>query len=501
MRSGRPVVAATTVLLSVLACSGPGGSAPAPVTGGATAGDGTAPTAVTPPGVAPYVTASPAAGDTGAPGIGDPDFPTDGNGGYDVEHYRLKIDYNPETRHLSGVATITARALQELSRFNLDLSGLTVKRVSVDDGITTFEEVTTAEHAGDELTVTTGDPIPAGKAFTVEVAYAGEPKPVRNSSNLGTYGFIPTRDGAFVTCEPNGAKTWFPGNDHPADKALFDFEITVPAGLTALANGELDGEPVTREGRTTYVWRERHPMVTYLATMTLGRFELRQGRTAAGIKNLAAVDPRYRDSLDDLYTLSGKITDHWATVFGPYPFSSTGGVVDDFSAGYALENQTKPMYGGFDPGEDIIAHELAHQWFGNSLSITRWKDLWLNEGFATYAEWIWSEHRGDSTAEQIFRRHYSADDDAMWAYAPGRARPDDLFNNSVYIRGGMTLHALRQRVGDRVFFELLKTWAAEHKYGYVTTEGFVALAERLSGKQLDALFDAWLFQERKPATW
>ncbi|GIH77266.1 M1 family metallopeptidase [Planobispora longispora] len=490
MASGRPAVAATTVLLFALGCSGAGET-------GAPAAQSTAP-----PGIASPASPPPAAAGPGAPGIGDPDFPGDGNGGYDVEHYALKLGYTPESRHLSGVATIKAKALHELTSFNLDLSGFTIERISVSDGGDSWQRGLAFERSGDELTVAPVNPIPAGAAFTVEVVYAGEPKPVRGSSNLGTYGFIPTRDGAFVTCEPNGAKTWFPGNDHPADKALFDFEITVPAGLTALANGELDGEPVTRDGKTTYVWREKHPMVTYLATMTLGRFELREGETASGIKNLAAVDPRYRDSLDDLYTLSGKITDHWATVFGPYPFSSTGGVVDDFSAGYALENQTKPMYGGFDPDEDIIAHELAHQWFGNSLSITRWKDLWLNEGFATYSEWIWSEHQGKSTAEQIFRRHYSADDDdPIWSYPPGRAEPDDLFNNSVYTRGGMALHALRQRIGDQVFFDLLKTWTTDHKYGYVTTEEFIALAERLSGKQLDALFDVWLFRQGKPATW
>ncbi|GGK67954.1 peptidase [Planomonospora parontospora subsp. parontospora] len=489
--SHRRALAAAAVLLctttGTAACSSPGGDggSSSPATGRTVPSGATAPqpdgTGALPPGA-------------GAPGIGDPDFPSDGNGGYDVARYRLVLGYDPATRHLSGTAGIRAKATQELTRFNLDLSGFTVGRVTVDGRAAAFER------SGTELTVIPGRPLPEGADFTVEVAYAGEPKPVTGSSNLGTYGFIPTRDGAFVTCEPNGAKTWFPGNDHPADKALYEFEITVPEGITALANGELTGEPVTRGGKTTYSWREDHPMVTYLATMTLGKFTLREGRTASGIKNLAAVDPRFRGSLDKLYTLSGKITDYWATVFGPYPFSSTGGVVDDFSAGYALENQTKPMYGGFSPGEGIIAHELAHQWFGNSLSIKRWKDLWLNEGFATYAEWLWEEHQGDATAEQTFRLHYAAPaGDAIWKYAPGRARPDDLFNDSVYTRGGMTLHALRRKIGDRDFFELLKTWNREHRYGYVTTEEFTALAEKISGKDLDALFDAWLFQESKPA--
>ncbi|MFI7636609.1 M1 family metallopeptidase [Nonomuraea sp. NPDC049400] len=430
----------------------------------------------------------------GAAGIGDTDFPTDGNGGYDVSHYDLAVDYTPMTKQLQGVATIQAAATQDLSSFNLDLSGLTVSKVSVNNSTATFRR------QGEELTVTPAKPIDVKSRFSVKVVYSGQPKPIQDSANLGTFGFVATPDGAFVASEPDGSKTWFPNNDHPADKATYDITITVPAGVTALANGELVGRPTTAQGKTTFRWRERHPMASYLATATMGKFAQREGRTPAGIPEIAAVDPKFKTSLDKLFTLTGEITDYWSTVFGPYPFSSTGGIVDDFAAGYALENQTKPLYGGFAPDQSIIAHELAHQWFGNSLSIKRWKELWLNEGFATYAEWLWSEHKGGKSAEAIFNEfHARPADDPMWAYPPGRARPDDLFNLSVYNRGAMTLHALRKAVGDATFFKLLKTWTADHRHGHVTTDEFIHLAEQLSGQNLRPLFDAWLFQPRRPA--
>jgi aminopeptidase N len=431
-------------------------------------------------------------GTAGAAGIGDPDFPKDGNGGYDVRHYGLTLSYEPATRQLAGNAAIEATAGQELTSFNLDLHGLTVSRVTVDGAQAAFGR------QDDELTISPARPISKGARFTVRVDYAGVPNPVHGYSDLGTYGFIATPDGAFVTCEPNGAKTWFPSNDHPADKATYDFRLTVPKGLTAIANGELEGAPTTSGGRTTFVWREKHPMATYLATMTAGKFEVRTGTSAKGVPVYAAVDPAFHNALDQLYTESAQITDYWSTLFGPYPFSSTGGVIDAYTAGYALENQTKPIYGGFLPDSGIIAHELAHQWFGDSVSLTRWKDLWLNEGFASYAEWLWAEHQGQKTADDMFRKYYENPADPMWSYPPGAARPADLFNASVYNRGAMTLHALRKEIGDSTFFALIKKWATDHQYGNATTPEFVALAEQMSGKKLDGLFDAWLYQPRRP---
>ncbi|MEV4455315.1 M1 family metallopeptidase [Microbispora sp. NPDC049633] len=432
-------------------------------------------------------------GTMGAPGIGDPDFPSDGNGGYDVRHYDLRLSYDPSSRKLAGSATIEAKAAQDLTSFDLDLHGLTVSRVTVEGAAASFSR------SEDELVIEPARRIRNGDGFAVTVDYSGVPEPMHDSANLGRYGFIATPDGAFVTCEPNGAKTWFPSNDHPADKATYDFRITVPEGLTAIANGEMAGTPQTAAGRTTFVWREKHPMASYLATMTTGKFQVRTGTSEKGLPIYAAVADSFRGSLDTLFTQTGKITDYWSSVFGPYPFSSTGGVIDDYAAGYALENQTKPIYGGFSPEPAIIAHELAHQWFGDSLSIGRWRDLWLNEGFATYAEWLWAEHTGQYTADSAFRRYYENAADPMWAYPPGAARADDLFSAAVYNRGAMTLHALRREIGDQKFFPLIRAWTDAHRYGNVTTQEFITLAERVSGKDLKGLFDAWLFQPKRPA--
>ncbi|MBX6166346.1 MAG: M1 family metallopeptidase [Thermobispora bispora] len=441
-------------------------------------------TAVTPAGKPPTV---------GAPGIGDPDFPFDGNGGYDVRHYTLRLSYDPATRRLAGSAIVKAKAVQDLDAFNLDLRGLRVDRVTVDGTPAGFRR------EGDELVIQPAARIAKGARFTAQVDYGGEPQPIREDASLGVYGFIATTDGSFVTNEPNGAKTWFPSNDHPADKATFTFEITVPDGVTAIANGELVAERKAGGGKKTFVWRERHPMATYLATMMTGKFEVRTGTTGKGIPIYTAVDPAFRGSLGYLYEETKRLTDHWTTVFGPYPFSSTGGVIDNFTAGYALEVQTKPVYGGFVPRTGTIAHELAHQWFGNSVTIARWRDLWLNEGFATYAEWLWSEHRGEATTDQIFRQYYTQASDQIWRHPPAVARPNNLFHASVYKRGAMTLHVLRRTIGDEKFFRLIREWTGANRHGNVTTEQFIRLAEEISGKRLQELFDAWLYQPGRPA--
>jgi hypothetical protein len=644
----------------------------------------------------------------GAAGVGDPYFPLDGNGGYDVKHYDLDVGYDPPTDRLTGIATISAKATQDLSRFDLDLVGLTVRSITVNDRAATWRR------SGQELVVTPARGLRQGDSYSVKVRYDGVPAEL-GDDQIGLSGFIHQDDGQIIAGQPHVASSWFPVNDHPSDKASYTFHVTVPNGLDVIANGELKGKqkrgPVTR-----WTWDAKAPMASYLATVNSGHFDVTSFRSG-GRSYVNAVhedlfkpfaEPRtgtqyafsqlandsykrlartidvpaggadlsfqiarnteetwdhvfveaHHPGQDDWTTLpdanghtsqepgnhcafenlephpfllhyltlpaaegepctsSGTTGQWWAatgasdgyenwevdlsayaggqvevsityvsdftfqqpgvyvddvvvstgegstsfeddgdtfdgwtvpgppegspgnandwtagptftggaigpsaqqsldrlpevlsfleTQFGPYPFNAAGGIVpNDPRLGFALETQTRPIYspGFFGNGENssVVTHESAHQWFGDSLSVKQWKDMWLNEGFATYSEWLWSEHEGGFTVQQIFESYAGIPaDDEFWSAPTADPGVDDLFGVAVYDRGGLALHALRLEVGDAAFFRIVKTWAAKHKDGNVNTGQFTALAEKLSGRDLDDLFDAWLFTGAKP---
>jgi aminopeptidase N len=429
-----------------------------------------------------------------ADSAGDPYTPTDGNGGYDVLHYGLKLKIVPSNQRktLDAVAEITATAVQDLTSFNLDLTGLKVSSVKVDGVSAKF-----TRRAG-ELIISPSASVSGGSKFKVTVAYSGTPQAI-NDPILGRYGWIRTSDGVAVACQPSGAHTWFPSNDHPSDKATFDYDVTVPAGLTAVANGENSPE-VTTAGFTQSKWRVREPMATYLATVTVGKFDVKKGVTPGGISILTAADPKSTfTKLETLHASTARITDEWAKMFGTYPFTSTGGIVDNATVNFALETQTRSIYGNFPLEETIIAHELAHQWFGDSVSVTQWKDIWLNEGFATYAEWMWGERIGQGTVQQQFDALYQQSAPTDWERLTGNPSRNRLFDQfAVYNRGAMTLHALRTKVGDDKFFSILQKWAQDHRHGNATTAQFIDLASQIAGTDLTALFQAWLYTPERP---
>ncbi len=360
---------------------------------------------------------------------------------------------------------------------------------------------TSGEH---ELEITPRSPLAAGTAVTVVVRYSGVP------STKSAYGFTTwhrTPDGAVAADEPESAWWWFPSNDHPSDKATYDVSVAVPDGTQAISNGTLQSSSSQR-GWTRYNWRQNKPQATYLATLALGRFDITTGTSDGGVpvvnaysKDLGDNDGAARASVER----TGEIVDWLSGYFGAYPFSSAGGYVPNTTTGYALETQTRVYYSPkqFANGSNtsVVVHELAHQWYGDDVSLAGWKDIWLNEGFARYAQWLWSEHEGEGTAQELADYVYASHpaDDPFWTVAPGDPGAENQFDTAVYDRGALAVQALRNAVGDEAFFAILKGWPKERAYGNASVGDFRRYAEGVSGRSLGDLFDTWLYDTVKPA--
>jgi len=440
----------------------------------------------------------------GDAGIGDDFYPGLGNGGYDVESYRIEVVVSDDLAAITRAkTTLTALATQSLSSFNLDFLGMTVDAVWVNSADARIAR------EGREMTVTPQQTIPDGEAFVVEVEYHGVPGTDSDGDSLDfNNGWFHYGGGVLVASEPDGSAAWFPCNDHPLDKALFDFVIDVPAPYVAVANGVL--ENVEKDGeRIVYTWRMSHPMATYLTTVNINTFVEQREVTDSGLVIRNYFPLAIAEQAAETFARQAEMIATFEPLFGPFPFDVYGVVVADVPLGFALETQTISLFGrnvisGTATGsgassESVIAHELAHQWFGDSLTPATWRDLWLNEGFATYAQALWTEATlGRSAADRMMVSFYSQIssplDAARGTAAPGDPPPDALFNRSVYLRGAWVLHALRLQIGDEAFFDLLREYVSRFAYSNVTTQDFIDLALEISGDSgVPELLDRWIY--------
>ena len=418
-------------------------------------------------------------------------LPLAGNCGYQVTHYDLSLDWDPAAGAIAASATLTLSVERDLAAFTLDFSGFTITSLTV-DGVPAGYSRT-----GQELMVMPASPLLGGVTATVTVAYHGLPSnhPV---SFLAT-GWLPTSNGSVVIGEPDGAREWFPANDHPSDKATFSFHITVPEPYRVAANG-LPEPPVDHGDRVTYTFVARDPMAPYLATIAIGLFREQHLTGPDGLPIINYFDAGVPETAEAVFGRLPAIIDVLSRAFGAYPFETAGAIVLNASFGFALETQTRPVYSLLAVDPRVAAHETAHQWFGNFISPATWEDIWLNEGFASYAELVWLEATTGSAA--VHRQVEAWYRDSLRSQnldPPGIIRsPDTLFSPSVYDRGALTLVALEARLGDEAFAQVLRAYVGRFGGGNATIADFVAVAETVAGEPLGEFFGRWLYETRLP---
>ncbi len=420
-----------------------------------------------------------------AEGLGDSFYPYLGNGGYDVLHYEIDLDIDPDANTIQALTTITAQATKELSEFNLDLSGLTVHTVTVDGSA--------AEHSryDTELVVVPDDPLAAGAEFVAEVSYSGSPEPISDPGvpffELGWHNI----DGViFTASEPSGSMSWFPSNNHPTDKATFEIRLTVPEPLTAASNGILVEETAI-DGHITTTWRMDDPMATYLAAVYVGDFERVEANQPDGPLIRDYVPRGDSDEIVEALRITPQVIRFYEDLLGPYPYEVYGSIVLPFSLGFALENQTLSLHGRHTIDPFTVSHEIVHQWIGNSSTLQDWRETWLHEGFATYLSAMYmAEHHGWNLDDRAAEWH------SQLAYndPPLEIEIAEMFGDSVYFIGAVTLHELRKSVGDRVFTEILGTHYERSTNANTTTAAFLDVVTELAGREAAGLVESWLHE-------
>ncbi|WP_125107830.1 MULTISPECIES: M1 family metallopeptidase [Gulosibacter] len=418
-----------------------------------------------------------------------PYMPDSGDGRYSVEHYELELDYTPRTNRLEGTATLRILVLEATKSLRVDLHALKASKVRVRGKL---HKQFTQDRRSVQLKF--GDRLAAGARFEVEIEYGGRPGPVR--SKWGQIGWEELENGALVASQPTGAPTWLPCNDRVDDRATYDIAFTCDKDFFVAATGK-PGRVSSRGGKRTWRFASSVPTATYLVAVHVG--EYREYKLGAGrIVTPPAQWPRVRQAFSPMPKMV-EVFEDW---FGQYPQVDLTTVVTEEELEIPLEAQGMATFGVNHCAADeqrLIAHELAHQWFGNSVDIRQWADIWLNEGFACYAEWVWSEAAGGQTIAECAEHHYAQlvrERQDLVLADPGERQ---LFDDRVYKRGALLLESLRRTVGDDVFRAVLRRWASKYRHRLVGTEDFLAVVEEVAGIPTQAdLWKAWLHEKPVP---
>ena len=428
------------------------------------------------------------------------------NLGYRVTKYDLDLNYRVLPNYLQAEATLHVETNLAIKTLTLDFAHhLKVAKVSCRAEGANPVKVQKYSHSARKLRITFDRTVNPDELLTLTIKYSGNPRPVK--STWGELGWEETESGSLVASQPIGAASWFPCDDDPEVKAQYNFAITADNPFIVVSNGLLLGKHA-RGSQTTWHYSSEHPMASYLATVVTGEFETWQV-PGASVPVYVYYPAHLAAGVKKDFAQQAEMLTAYEKMFGPYPFSQYTVVIVEDELEIPLEAQGLSIFGanharGNGEWERLIAHELSHQWFGNSVGLASWQDIWLNEGFACYAEWLWSEHSGGPTADAKAKKHYdllAAKPQDLLLADPG---PEDMFDDRVYKRGAMMVHALRVLLDDDGFFRLLRNWNAENRHGVVDTVDMRSLVNRvcreegIAASHADALFNQWLGRTELP---
>ena len=419
---------------------------------------------------------------------------------FDVTKYLVSLDFDEAAETIAGSVSMTATSLVnglQLVELNL-LDNMVVSIVTVAAWGQAFS------HQNDILTITLTDAVDVGESFTVKINYSGSP----TSSGFGSFGwnkYNPGGEGEAVwsLSEPNGARNWWPCKDRPDDKAIVEEHWIVRSDWIATGNGVLLGVDSVLGGKKRYRWRATHPLTTYLVSVAASNYSTFSHTYTPLAGGSMPIDYYvYSEDFADAqisFSETAAMIGFYAQTFGEYPFIEDKYGMSAFPFGGAMEHSTNTSYGywlinGGHNYDYINAHEISHQWFGDSISPETWLDIWLNEGFASYCEALWFEHLNGFTGLKNYMSTLYRDSFAGPVYDP-----DQLFSVTVYNKGAWVLHMMRGVMGDVAFFQSLRTWYEAREDDIANTAQFQANQEAHHGSSLDWFFQEWVYGENRPA--